>query len=72
MSTAYSSIPTGGNYDIPPSLPSGLLFKVKAIQNLSKQTIKMVPNNVRNLQNFLKKKISIVFFYCHQPQNWRE
>ena len=45
MSTAYSSIPTGGNYDIPPSLPSGLLFKVKAIQNLSKQTIKMVPNN---------------------------
>ena len=45
MSTAYSSIPTGGNYDIPPSLPAGLLFKVKAIQNLSKQTIKMVPNN---------------------------
>ena len=45
MSTAYSSIPAGGNYDIPPSLPSGLLFKVKAIQNLSKQTIKMVPNN---------------------------
>jgi hypothetical protein len=45
MSTAYSSIPTGRNYDIPPSLPAALLFKVKAIQNLSKQTIKMVLNN---------------------------
>ena len=45
MSTTYSSIPNGANYEIPPSLPAGLLFRVKAIQNFKKQTIKIVPNN---------------------------
>ena len=45
MSTTYSSIPNGANYEIPPSLPAGVLFRVKAIQNFKKQTVKMVPNN---------------------------
>ncbi len=45
MSTTYSSIPNGANYEIPPSLPAGVLFRVKAIQGFKKQTVKMVPNN---------------------------
>ena len=45
MSQVYGDIPSGANYNIPPSLPSGLLYRVKKITNLSKQTLKIVPNN---------------------------
>ena len=45
MAQVYGDIPSGNNYNIPPSLPSGLLYRVKKITNLSKQTLKIVPNN---------------------------
>jgi hypothetical protein len=45
MATFYSAIPSGGLYDIPASLPLGLLYRYKKISNVSRQTMKFPPNN---------------------------
>ena len=43
MSLQYGDIPPGGQVNIPPSIPSGMLYRVKQIMGISKQTLKLVP-----------------------------
>jgi hypothetical protein len=43
MSIAYSEIPPGGQVNIPPAIPTGMLYRVKNIAGVSKQTVKIVP-----------------------------
>ena len=43
MSVQYSDVPAGGQVQIPPAIPSGMLYKVKSIMGVSKQTLKIVP-----------------------------
>ena len=43
MSLQYGEIPPGGQVNIPPSIPSGMLYRVKQIMGISKQTLKLVP-----------------------------
>ena len=43
MSLSYSEIPPGGVVNIPPSIPTGMLYRVKSISGISKQTLKLVP-----------------------------
>ena len=45
MATTYSAIPSGGLYDVPSSLPQGLLYRYKKISNISRQTMRWAPNN---------------------------
>ena len=41
MSLQYGEIPAGGQVYIPPSIPSGILYRVKQIMGISKQTLKL-------------------------------
>jgi hypothetical protein len=43
MSVQYSDVPAGGLMSVPPSIPSGMLYRVKQIMGVSKQTLKIVP-----------------------------
>ena len=43
MSVQYSDVPAGGVMNVPPSIPSGMLYRVKSIMGVSKQTLKIVP-----------------------------
>jgi hypothetical protein len=43
MSISYSDIPPGGQVNIPPAIPTGMLYRVKNIAGVSKQTVKIVP-----------------------------
>jgi hypothetical protein len=43
MSAMYGDVPPGGIQNIPFSIPSGMLYRVKQIQGVSKQTLKMFP-----------------------------
>ena len=43
MSLQYGDVPPGGIQNIPPSIPTGMLYRVKMIQGISKQTLKLVP-----------------------------
>ena len=43
MSISYGEIPPGGIVNIPPSIPSGMLYRVKSLAGISKQTLKLVP-----------------------------
>ena len=43
MSLQYGKIPAGGQVSFLPSIPSGMLYKVKQIMGISKQTLKLVP-----------------------------
>ena len=43
MAASYSDIPPGGLVNVPPAIPSGMLYRVKQIQGVSKQTLKIVP-----------------------------
>jgi hypothetical protein len=43
MNQSYSEIPPGGIVSIPASIPTGLLYRVKSLNGISKQTLKMVP-----------------------------
>ena len=43
MSVQYSDVPPAGVMNIPPSIPSGMLYRVKQIMGVSKQTLKIVP-----------------------------
>ena len=43
MSVQYSDVPAGGLMSIPPAIPQGMLYRVKQIMGVSKQTLKMVP-----------------------------
>ena len=43
MSVQYSEVPPAGVLNIPPAIPNGMLYRVKQIMGVSKQTLKMVP-----------------------------
>ena len=43
MSLQYGEVPPGGQVSIPPAIPSGMLYRVKQIMGVSKQTLKLVP-----------------------------
>jgi len=43
MSVQYSDVPPGGQMSIPPAIPQGMLYRVKQIMGVSKQTLKIVP-----------------------------
>jgi len=43
MAASYSDVPPGGLLNVPPAIPSGMLYRVKQIQGVSKQTLKIVP-----------------------------
>jgi len=43
MSVQYSDVPAGGLMSVPPAIPSGMLYRVKQIMGVSKQTLKLVP-----------------------------
>lgn len=43
MSLQYGEVPTGGLQNIPPSIPTGMLYRVKQIMGISKTTVKIVP-----------------------------
>ena len=43
MSLQYTDVPPGGVVNVPPAIPNGMLYRVKQIQNISKQTLKLVP-----------------------------
>ena len=43
MSLSYSDVPPAGLVNIPPAIPSALLYRVKQISGISKQTLKLVP-----------------------------
>ena len=43
MSLQYGDVPAGGQVNVPPSIPTGMLYRVKQIQGVSKQTLKIVP-----------------------------
>ena len=43
MSIQYGEIPAGGIISVPPSIPSGMLYRVKSLSGISKQTLKLVP-----------------------------
>jgi hypothetical protein len=43
MSVRYSDVPAGGMVSVPPAIPQGMLYRVKQMMGVSKQTLKMVP-----------------------------
>jgi hypothetical protein len=43
MSVQYSDVPPGGVMNVPPSIPADMLYRVKQIMGVSKQTLKIVP-----------------------------
>ncbi len=43
MSIIYGEIPPGWIVNIPPSIPRGMLYRVKSLAGISKQTLKLVP-----------------------------
>ena len=45
MAQAYTAIPQGGLFNIPEALPQGLLYRYKKISNISRQNLKIPPNN---------------------------
>ena len=45
MAQVYSAPPAGGLFNIPDALPQGLLYRYKKISNLSRQNLKMPPDN---------------------------
>ena len=42
MASSYTDVPPGGIQNIPPAIPSGMLYRVKQIMGVSKQTLKIV------------------------------
>ena len=38
MSVQYSEVPAGGIIGVPPAIPQGMLYRVKQIMGVSKQT----------------------------------
>jgi hypothetical protein len=45
MAHMYGAIPEGGRYELPPAIPNSMLYRVKQIQGVSKQILKLVPNS---------------------------
>ena len=45
MAQVYSAPPAGGLFNIPDALPNGLYYRYKKIFNLSRQNLKMPPDN---------------------------
>jgi hypothetical protein len=43
MSVSYSEVPPGGIVNVPPSIPTSMLYRVKSLAGISKQTLKLVP-----------------------------
>jgi hypothetical protein len=57
MSLSSSEIPPGGVVNIPPSIPSGMLYRVKSISGISKQILKLVPISGQTTVTQGQKKI---------------
>jgi hypothetical protein len=55
MSVQYSDVPPAGVMNIPPSIPSGMLYRVKQIMGVSKQTLKLFLYPGRPPQPMAKK-----------------
>ena len=49
MSLQYGEVPPGAIVNIPPAIPTGMLYRVKQIMGVSKQTVKMVPLTGQNI-----------------------
>ena len=45
MAHMYGAVPDGGRYELPPAIPNSMLYRVKQIQGVSKQLLKLVPNS---------------------------
>jgi hypothetical protein len=43
MSLQYGEVPPGAIVNIPPAIPSAMLYRIKSISGLSKQTVKWLP-----------------------------
>ena len=43
MSLQYGEVPAAGLQNVPPSIPTGMLYRVKQIMGISKTTVKIVP-----------------------------
>jgi len=48
MSLQYGEIPPGA-INVPPAIPTGMVYRVKQIMGVSKQTVKMVPLTGQNI-----------------------
>ncbi len=59
----YSAVPQGGLVNIPEALPQGLLYRYKRISNISRQNMKIPPNNGQG-EVFAGQKIIVTL-----PQN---
>ena len=43
MAHMYGEVPAGGLINVPPAIPTGMLYRCKSIMGVSKQTLKLVP-----------------------------
>jgi hypothetical protein len=43
MSLQYGDVPPGGQVNIPPAIPSGMLYRMKQIMRNFKTNLKLVP-----------------------------
>ena len=43
MSLQYGEVPAGGIVNVPAAIPAGMLYRMKQISSVSKQTLKLVP-----------------------------
>ena len=64
MSHQYSEIPPGGIMNVPPSIPTGMLYRCKSIAGVSKQTFKLVPlsgqTNASNGQKIIESFVPFI------------
>ena len=68
MSLSYSDIPPGGLISVPPAIPSGMLYRMKQISGVSKQTLKLVPLSGQSVVNNSGK--IIVAFPPNSTVDW--
>ncbi len=55
MSVQYSDVPAGGIVPVPPAISQGMLYRVKQIMGVSKQTLKLFLYPVKPPQPTAKK-----------------
>ena len=54
---AYTAVPQGALVNIPEALPQGLLYRYKRISNISRQNMKIPPNNDKVRFSQVKKQL---------------
>ena len=65
MSVQYSEVPAGGQNQVPPAIPNGMLYRVRQIMGVSKQTLKMVPLSGQTTATNGQKSL-----YHYPPIHW--